>query len=477
MTEIEFIKDGPVLDNSIIRARELESSRARSFAARVSHAKNKRSMRLEATDQLTEPGFSNQSARSDQEPSLVEDAEGQSMHLVKYLSRAHSIHQRRKRLAVSRASMVIAVSNQLWKTSEECLAYDHWLSVTAPLQAQCNASIGSNFWQAIVPQMAQVFLPVKNVLLALEFIDLPAFPGETLAERREKTISFYSKGIRYLYKSSWPRICVIMVSILAYLLELRWIHTDQARMHLRSCQRLLADADQNPQNSKGVSEFVHDIHDTVYHGNNFLRLHSRVQILEKSMKCSLPEYGIDTMPDSFSTQGNLKDYLTRFQQSVDKVYAAYMPSKLDAFDVVEAFREYGRWDDMLYRLHQQRKIGNTTATVSLMLSYIHIFLLPYAQDGVFGVRPDPLVWDHILQMFRDQLLRSLDPQERQDVNMVVRLGIATILRFPHETRHPAEIESIRSLLALGELTAPVLALHTISSYSDPPFEMTETQQW
>ena len=270
--------------------------------------------------------------------------------------------------------MMIAVSNQLWETFEERLAYDHWLSVTAPWQAQCHASLGSNFWQAIVPQMAQVFSPVKNVLLALEFIDLPPFTGETLAERREKTISFYNEGIWYLCKSSWPRICVIMVSILAYLLELRWIHTDQARMYLRSCQRLLAHAAHNPENSKDVTEFVRDLQDTIYYGDNFVRLHSRLQLLAKSVKCSYPEHGIDTMPDSLDTHGNLEDYLIWFQQSVDEVHA-YM-SELDAFDAFEALRERGRWDDMIHRLCQQRKIGNTTATVSGMLSYIHLFLIP-----------------------------------------------------------------------------------------------------
>lgn len=47
-----------------------------------------------------------------------------------------------------------------------------------------------------------------------------------------------------------------MVSILAYTLELRWNHMDKARMHLSSSQKLLADANQNPKESKWVSEFV-----------------------------------------------------------------------------------------------------------------------------------------------------------------------------------------------------------------------------
>lgn len=42
--------------------------------------------------------------------------------------------------------------------------------------------------------MAEVFSPVKNVVLALEFIDLPAFQGETLAERGQKNNRLLQRG-------------------------------------------------------------------------------------------------------------------------------------------------------------------------------------------------------------------------------------------------------------------------------------------
>lgn len=161
------------------------------------------------------------------------------------------------------------------------------------------------------------------------------------------------------------------------------------------------------------------------------------------------------MPASSNNRGGLEDYLMRFQQSIDEIHA-YLPSNLRSFDTSEAIREHGRWDDLIHRLCQQRKIGNTTTSVSLTLSYIFVFLIPYTQDGNFGVHPDPLVWDYILQVFREHVLRSLDPQERQDVNMVVRLGLAAILRFPHESRHATEIESMQFSIASGEITSRYL---------------------
>ena len=470
MTEIEFIQDGPVLEN---RTRELESSRARSFAARVSHARKRRkngSIRSGTDVQSTVSGFSSRSASSDEEPSPVEKVEGQSIHPAKYSNRALRIQQLRKHLIVSQAITATPMSNQQWTTSEQRLAYDHWRSVTAPWSAQFHASIGSNFWQAVVLQMAELFSPVKNIVLALEFIDLPAFQGEALAERREKTIGFYNNEIRSLYKISWPRICIITFSFLAYALELRWNHVEKARIHLASCQKLLADADQNPEDSKSISEFVQDIKDIIYYGNSFVRLSTRVEMLQKSVKCSSPEYGINAMPDSSDSRGNLQDYLTRFQQSMDEIYAS-MSSNLHSFDVSEAMREYDHRDDLVHRLCQQRKIGNTTATVSMTLTYIQLFLIPCTQDGIFGMHPDPVVWDHILLVFKDQLQRSLSPQERQDVNMVVRLGLAAILRFPHQPRHAVEIESMHSLMVLGEMTSSMQALHTTSSHSSSSFEM------
>ena len=473
MSKIEFIQDGPVSYSSNIRARELELSRARSFAARVSHARKERksrSTRSVATNHLTTPGVSSRSTKSDEELSLIEDIEGLSMQPTKYLSRVHGLQLLREHLRASQAITVTPFSNQVWRTSEQRLAYEHWRFVSAPWSAQFHASLGSNFFQIVVPQLAEVFSPVKNVVLALEFIDLPAFQGETLAERREKTLGFYNEAIRSLYKASWPHTCIIMVSILAYGLELRLNHTDKARIHLSSSQKLLADANQNPQDSKRVSEFVQDFKDVIYHGTNLIRVHTRLQRLQESVRYFLPEYGINTMPDSLDGCGYLEDFLMRFQQSIDEIQA-YIPSNLHSFDTTKAIHEYGRFDALVHRLCQRRKIGNTTTTVSKMLFYIFLFLIPCTQDGNFSVHPDPLVWDYILKVFGDQLLRSLDAQERQDVNMVVKLGLAAILRFPHESRHATEIGSIQFLIALGEITSSMPALQTINFGSDSSFEM------
>ena len=457
MTEIEFIQDGSVLYSRNTRARELELSRARSFAARVSHARKKRksrSTRAVAIDHST-PGVSSRSTKSDDELSLIEDIEDLSTQHTKFSSRIHGLQLLREHLRASQTITTPPFSNQVWRTSEERLAREHWRFVSAPWSAQFHASLGSKFFQNAVLQMAEVFSPVKNVVLALEFIDLPAFQGETLAERREKTIGLYNKAIRSLYESSWPYACVIMVSILAYGLELRSNHTDKARLHLSSSQKLLANANQNPQDSKRVSEFVQDFEDVIYHGTNLIRVHTRLQRLQESVRYFLPEYGINTMPKLLDDYGDLEDFITQFQQSIDKIQT-YVPSDLLSFNTTEAIYEYGRFDALVHQLCQQRKIGNTTTTVSKILCYIFLFLVPCTQDGNFGVHPDPLVWDYILKVVGDQLLRPLDAQERQDVNMVVKPGLAAILRFPHEPRHATEIESMHYLI-LGEITFSIPA--------------------
>ena len=473
MTEIQFIQDGPMLHSNNIRARELELSRARSFAARVSHARKKRknrSTRSVATNYLAAPGVSSRSTKSDEELSLAEDIEGLSMQPTKYSSRIHGLQLLREHLRASQAITAPPFSNQVWRTSEQRLAHEHWRFVSAPWSAQFHASLGSNFFQIVVPQMAEVFSPVKNLVLALEFIDLPAYQGETLAERREKTIGFYNKAIRSLYKASWPHNCIIMVSILAYGFELRSNHTDIARIHLSSSQKLLANATQNSQDSKRVSEYAQDFEDVIYHGNNLIRVHTRLQRLQESVRYFLPEYGINTMPDWLEGCGDLEDFLTRFQQSIDEMQA-YIPSNLRSFETTKAIHEYGRFDALVQQLCQQRKVGNTATTVSKMLYYIFLFLIPCKQDGNFGVHPDLLVWDYILKVFGDQLLRPLDAQERQEVNMVVKLGLAAILRFPHESRHATEVESIQFFIALGETTSSMPALRTINSGSDLSLKM------
>lgn len=456
MSEIVFIRDhGQRSDVRSLRIHELERSKARSFAARVSHAerRKRRSIRPRSMDQNHDRSVmpsetSIISCSSACYCELCNDLEKQKRHRT---MRRLQVYAAEGIISVHQEIMKIPVSKELWNGPEERIAFQHWQSVTAPWLSHFHASPQGKFWDIVVPQAAQEFTPVRYLLVAFELVDLPAFSTETLANRREKHMGYYNTAIQMLQKSTWPGVCIIVTCLLAYALESRWTNVESAQMHLTSCQKLIKDFRHDPHQANNSLMFVEAVDDTIQHGLQFLRVHARLHLLKNKFGWTPAVYGITKMPELSPTGKSLVDYLVEFKMFVEDILT-HIPSDLYFFDASEATRRFESWDEAVHRLCQLGKITNAVSTVSSMLCYIGLFLIPFYNNGFLDVYPDALMCDYILRVFHDQLLRPLGPGERRDMELVIQLGLNTILRFPHEPRHATEAESLKRLMSTAQFT-------------------------
>lgn len=457
MGGIVFIDATPLSSGRSIQSYELEQARARSVASRVGHAKKKQAQfgelyRCRKAKPSRSPKSDCSIASHEQDELALKGMclSGQRKDRVLHSPPGYVVPASWKHSPASQRMIAMPISNPQLARPEQRIAFQHWLAVTAPWQSEFHGSSHAKFWKFVVPQLAQEFVPIRDLLVALELIDLPAFFGETLSDRRERTMGYYNNAVRMLRKDPWPRVCVIVASLLAYLLELRWTQTANAEMHLRSCQQLLTDYVAYDSGIKYSLAFIEDIKDTLIYGNHFIRLHTRWRMLKKLSGYQTLTHGIEKMPEISHDGESLEQYLTQFTAFTDDL-STRMLSDLNSFNTLQALHMFDDWDDFVHQLCQAAIISNSVTALSFTLFYVGLFLIPFKKNGLLGVYYDSSVLDRVLDLFEDKMARVQDAAEWNDVQMVVNLGAKTILRFPHAPRHATKATFILHMLKLKSM--------------------------